>query len=118
MWFVGRGVFAEADVPVDSEGDVLYGEFGDGFVEVDYCEGCGVDEGVPVFEGASVFAVMGWLMLAFYFHLTNSLNWCTCRTSTYILAMISCCWPSGRGGRGMCSYADSHPRNPHLPHRA
>lgn len=60
MWFVRCWVFAEADVPVDAEGDIFDWEFGDGFVEVDYGEGCGVHEGVPVLQGAAVFFVMSW----------------------------------------------------------
>ena len=51
---------AEAHVTVDAKVYVLEGEFGDGLVGFDDFFGHGHDVGLPVFEGAAEFLVVGF----------------------------------------------------------
>lgn len=55
---IGRGVFVEADVAVDTEDDVFGGQLGDGGVEGGDVGGEGGDIGGEVDEGAAVLFVV------------------------------------------------------------
>lgn len=55
---VGRWVFAETNVPVDTEYDVLDGQLRDCLVDIDDAERGGFDERLPIFERSPIFPVM------------------------------------------------------------
>ena len=60
-WYLVWGwVIAEPDIPVDAEVDVLEGELRDGWVELNDFLGHAGDVRLPVLEGASVLAVVGY----------------------------------------------------------
>ena len=75
---------------MDAETDILHGKLWNSLINVDNAESGSFDEGIPIFQGSSIFAIVRFFKGQF---LKISL-WSSRHFVSYTLTMFSCCWLS------------------------